>query len=351
MTHIDKPSFPIYIHDDYTDNGQSQISRLQKRGIVFEDIEKATQFFQTNLYYRFSGYTLIYEPYNNTDSDKRQHTYPDGLKFDDIKALYLFDKELRFAMLQALEEIENALKAIVCNEMCDKEQHWLHNDDLFSNWNQLYECITKALKDGKNLPFINPAENIKDIEFWQLSEVLTFGSTIKIYNLLNNPPYEKIMQVFKIEPSRHRDPEQRTIENKKKVTKTLDYLKDLRNHCAHHNRLTAYAQLQTPPNIPGLGFERLSTINVGRYIWTIDHILQGIRHPDNQSEWLERVYVLIAKYGNPLTYYKLERMGKSAFTPADNQQDGIYFLCQLLGFQHPELIEQIRLINFDHNTK
>jgi abortive infection bacteriophage resistance protein len=56
-------------------------------------------------YYRLSAYCL---PFQEADSD---HTFRPGATFDDVLTLYVFDRQLRLLILDAIERIEVAFRA------------------------------------------------------------------------------------------------------------------------------------------------------------------------------------------------------------------------------------------------
>ena len=54
------------------------------------------------------------------DSTKSDETYLPGTKFEEIYALYLFDRELRNIFIRYILEIENNVKSVLAHEFSRK---------------------------------------------------------------------------------------------------------------------------------------------------------------------------------------------------------------------------------------
>ncbi len=68
-----------------------QIDLLELRGLNIPDKEKARHYLQFINYYRLSGYTISFE---QVIDGKRNHKLKNGTTFDNIIALYDFDRHL-----------------------------------------------------------------------------------------------------------------------------------------------------------------------------------------------------------------------------------------------------------------
>ena len=79
---------------------EQQINQLKSRGMNFHDEEKAKYYLENLNYYRLSGYWLIFE------KNHEPHEFKDNTYFEDILNLYIFDRELRLLLLDAIERIE-----------------------------------------------------------------------------------------------------------------------------------------------------------------------------------------------------------------------------------------------------
>lgn len=77
-----------------------QVALLRERGLIIPDPERAERYLSHLNYYRFAGYVLPFE------QDHATHRLVVGTTFDDVLNLYVFDRELRLLVLDALERIE-----------------------------------------------------------------------------------------------------------------------------------------------------------------------------------------------------------------------------------------------------
>ena len=97
-----------------------QLAKWQTRGLVVSGEAKALHYLRFIGYYRFSAYTLPFQDPAHPD----KHFRP-GTTFELVLALYVFDRELRLLVLDAIERVEVAVRACLVNEMCIRHgAHW-----------------------------------------------------------------------------------------------------------------------------------------------------------------------------------------------------------------------------------
>src|SRR5690606_4372102 len=98
---------------------EEQIATLQARGLVIDDQARARHYLNNISYFRLSAYTRpFYQP------GVQEHRFLAGAHFDDALSLYVFDRELRLLLLDAIERIEVALRAQLTNTLA--EHHGPH---------------------------------------------------------------------------------------------------------------------------------------------------------------------------------------------------------------------------------
>ena len=90
-----------------------QITILQDRGMIIEDLSEASFFLEYCYYYRFCGYALHYEKFS--PANERMHQYKEGTKFSSVKNLYYFDMELRKLIFSYLSLIEIDFRGTLSN--------------------------------------------------------------------------------------------------------------------------------------------------------------------------------------------------------------------------------------------
>ncbi|MDG4868526.1 Abi family protein [Guyparkeria sp. 1SP6A2] len=205
-----------------------QIQTLRERGLQIPDEERARRYLQNISYFRLSAYTRpFYRP------DLAEHRFIDGTSFDDVLRLYIFDRELRLLLLDAIERLEVSLRAQVTNTLA--EHHGPHGylDPAVFHDRYNHEWLLAKLET---------AANGRDIEtflshyrskytgaptqppIWMAVELLTFKEVSTLFaHLRYSADTQRLESHF-----RWKYPVLRSW---------FRSLSDLRNVCAHHGRV------------------------------------------------------------------------------------------------------------------
>ena len=105
-----------------TINVDAQITLLKQRGLVVADDDVARHYLRFVGYYRLAGYALPLQVNYNADGS---HRFLAGTTFDDVLGLYVFDRKLRLAVMDAVERIEVAVRALLSQTMSELHgPHW-----------------------------------------------------------------------------------------------------------------------------------------------------------------------------------------------------------------------------------
>lgn len=96
------------------------VDRLAERGLRIPDTDRAARYLRHIGYYRLSPYTIPFQ------QDRRDHLFREGTAFDDVLALYVFDRALRLLVMDALERVEVAVRAALTDHMSTTydDPHW-----------------------------------------------------------------------------------------------------------------------------------------------------------------------------------------------------------------------------------
>ncbi|HEY9550826.1 MAG TPA: Abi family protein [Prevotella sp.] len=81
-------------------SNQELVQQWKARGLVISDEARAERYLEHISYYRFSAYTIPFQQLNNPS-----HHFKPNTTFDDILNLYIFDRELRLLVLDAIERM------------------------------------------------------------------------------------------------------------------------------------------------------------------------------------------------------------------------------------------------------
>jgi len=88
------------IYNKSTKTIDEQIIQLKQRGLIIKDEMLARYYLGSVGYYRLSGYWWPML------ADKTNHVFKSNSTFENIIAIYNFDKELRFILFDVIESIE-----------------------------------------------------------------------------------------------------------------------------------------------------------------------------------------------------------------------------------------------------
>ncbi|HEY3913711.1 MAG TPA: Abi family protein [Verrucomicrobiae bacterium] len=223
-----KPSFS---HDQH-------LELLKKRGLIIANPALVIHYLNFIGYYRLSGYAL---PFQIPDKDlsTSPHTFRPGTTFEMILDLYIFDRELRLTVMDAIERIEVAVRASISNSMCQKYgPHWFvdkarfhprfdHNEFLAELRDELKLDSNGELPKTKDVFLRHYFEKYNHPEHppsWMVSEILTFGKWSILYQSIRpREDQAAIADTFNL--------------HYKIFSSWLHSITYLRNLCAHHSRL------------------------------------------------------------------------------------------------------------------
>ncbi len=236
---------------------QDQIIIQQGRGLQILNDAATQRIIEAENYYKlFNGYK---EPF--LDSSKSDESYLSGTKFEEVYALYLFDRELRNIFIRYILEIENNVKSVLAHEFSRK--YGYDNYLKVANFDTSIkpgERKTKAQKVGEISDLISNLQhevarqlsknnsmvshymlNYGYIPLWVLVNTLTIGTISVFYSHLEQQDQNNIGRFFSLKPD-----ELKTI---------LQVLTLYRNACAHDERLynlKAMNRNMRPNNIKAL---------------------------------------------------------------------------------------------------
>lgn len=216
---------------------ENHYALLLRRGLEISDPDRFYKYLKNIGYYRLSGYMY---PFQLADGS---HSFKPGIHFDTILQHYLFDKKLRFLVLDVIERIEISLRANISNTLAlHFGPHWFLSGQYFNQptWHEKFidgvrETIRKSNEDfirQYQLKYSDPSEP----PGWMIMETVTFGEMASLYeNLKDGPEKKEIAAAFHTQVS--------ILES------WLRSINFIRNACAHHSRLWN-RKLPVKPLIP-----------------------------------------------------------------------------------------------------
>lgn len=223
---------------------QDQIELLKRRGMIVGDEALARHYLNFISYYRLRAYWLPFEVPAAKNGD---HAFRDGTTFEDVLTLYIFDRELRLLVLDAIERVEVALRAQWAHHMAMTygphgyleqghysviQHHAKDVTDLEKEFNRSDDAFAIHYRDKYDSPKLPPV--------WMAAEVMSFGLLSKFYsNLKTRADRKAIADPFALDEA--------------VVTSFAHHISTVRNICAHHGRLwnKRFTVKMTVPKYPG----------------------------------------------------------------------------------------------------
>lgn len=207
---------------------QEQISLLQQRGMLISDVPNAEHFLSNISYYRLAGYWWPMQ------ADKVNHIFKPGSRFENVIALYNFDRELRILLFDVIERIEIALRSKLIYHLANEFDPWWFEDARHFkntvNHRASLDSIDRELKQSKDT-FIKEhySKYLTDRRrppSWKTLEVVSFTTLSKLYANLLPSIKSKDMIAAELNTANHTY-----------LQSWLQSVAQIRNICAHHGRL------------------------------------------------------------------------------------------------------------------
>lgn len=206
---------------------QEQIQILRERGLTINDADKAEKILIRENYFFLVGYRYIFLENGNKDK------YVEGSTFEELYALFCFDRFFRNILFKNLLIVENNMKSIFSYQLSKKygyrESEYLKPESFTSDkrkFNQINDVINKMKRQIRNncLKHSATAHYVNKygyIPLWILVKVLSFGMIADLFYVLKSSDKEAI--------SNHYNLDVKTLE------KYLSMLSNYRNLCAHED--------------------------------------------------------------------------------------------------------------------
>lgn len=249
-----------------------QIKKLRERGCIIRDEKLARETLRYINYFRLSFYFVPFSVSKNK--------YEEGTTFEKILRIYELDRKLRSILIAALEEVEITLRAAISNYHALKYGALGYlNPSSFGrshNHQNFVARINHLIESNEEREFVKHYEKRHSGKFplWVAMELFSFGTLAFFFKDMHNVDKKTLANdFFGCSPS--------------EMDNWIFCLNELRNYCAHYNRLygnTLPVQPRTPRGVePGL------ENNVFGYII----VLKQLYH--DKTNWNERVVKPISR--------------------------------------------------------
>lgn len=210
-------------------NLEEQIEILKYKGMRITDEEYAKNILLRENYFFLNGYRY---PFMKSSNDK---TFIEGVTFEELYSLFLFDRSIRNVFFKHLLVIENNLKSIFSYQLSKKygykEKDYLKAKN-FTQDRAKQRQVNDLLHKMKRQVRVNGAQhsatahyitNYGYIPLWILVKVLSFGIVGELFSILKHDDQKNICEIYDLD-----------IET---MLIYLPILSNYRNLCAHEDIL------------------------------------------------------------------------------------------------------------------
>lgn len=219
---------------------EEQIEILRSKGLIINQEEKAINVLLRENYFFISGYRHLFM--DNVDKKK----FKEGTTFEELYAMFVFDRSIRNVFFKYILMIENNIKSIISYQLSKqygfKEKDYL-NPRNFNLDNLKTRQVNDVLNKMKRQIRVNTKQhsatmhylsNYGYIPMWILVKVLSFGIISELYCILKPEDQVSIANFYHLK-----------VEN---LEIYLSLLANFRNLCAHEDILYDHRTQRTIPN-------------------------------------------------------------------------------------------------------
>ncbi len=204
-----------------------QIQMLVDRGMIINDYDFTRKILLRENYFFVSGYRHLF-----LNSDENRN-YITGTTFEELYAMFYFDRQLRNIIFKNILIFENNIKSIVSYVISKnhgfKEKSYL-NPKNFATDPLKIKQVNDLIRKMKRQISVNGKQHTATAHFmnrygfipmWVVVKVLSFGIVGELYQILQAQDQHEIADIFEIEVN--------------KLVLYLPILANYRNLCAHED--------------------------------------------------------------------------------------------------------------------
>lgn len=208
---------------------------LRSRGLIIKNSSFAKRKIRDNNYYNLiNGCKMPF-----IDKSQPHEQYIKGTKFEELYALYEFDRRLRILTLEYILKIEKAIKSKISSQFSEKYGHKdylrcenfnISNSHKYKQVSELLSQLYKKISTNidKDLSISHYVTEKNYIPLWVLVNTISLGDISKFY--------ENMLQQDKNEVAKRMKWGIRENE----LSNILFFLSTIRNRCAHDEVLYYY---------------------------------------------------------------------------------------------------------------
>ncbi|WJQ07643.1 Abi family protein [Geobacillus stearothermophilus] len=226
---------------------RQQLRILRDRGLTISNGARAMRILEkANYYSLINGYKDLFLVKDHNGNAVTPEKYKNGATFEEIYALYCFDRELRNTLLKELLKFESSIKSKLSyrfSEMYREPNAYLHMQNFsrdpkkLKNILKLITVISNEIskQSDRNNPISHYLDKHDGVPLWVLVKYLTLGNIQNFYICLDDSIQNKIAKDFA--DSYRRDYNSSVHFTSDMLVNILKTATLFRNVCAHEERL------------------------------------------------------------------------------------------------------------------
>ena len=265
-----------------------QILLLQERGVLIDDFDFAEKVLTNVSFYRFKAYLV---PFLKNDGTQN---YILGTSFFKAWQYYDFDAKLRSCVMEAIEQVEVAIKTRMVNYLSYKYGAYAYkNTSIFANpfklatYKKLFSIVDETIKKSSDealKAFCEKYCKEEGLPIWIIVEFMTFGNMVTFFRLLKKSDKEALANFF--------DASAVILES---YLANLNYI---RNICAHNERLwnRLIAIKATIPKKDERWHEEKFPVNERRIYSSLCILKVLLDKIVEKSDWKNNLYLLLQEF-------------------------------------------------------
>lgn len=217
-----------------------QIEILKSKGLVINDLDKTKDILFRENYFFISGYRHMFMRGN------KEKGFIEGTTFEELYAVFVFDRKIRNIMFKYILVIENNIKSIISYQLSKKygfkDKDYLNPKNFTQDAlrvRQVYDVLNKMKRqirvNGKqHTATMHYISNYGYIPMWILVKVLSFGLISELYGILKTEDQVTVSEFYDL--------------NTETLGIYLALLSNFRNLCAHEDILYDHRTQRQIPN-------------------------------------------------------------------------------------------------------
>lgn len=221
-------------------NLDEQIQILIDKGLVINDVEKTKDILFRENYFFINGYRRLFM------ESFKDRVFIKGTTFEELYAMFVFDRNIRNIMFKNILIVENNIKSIISYQLSKKygfkERDYL-NPKNFTQDSMKVRQVKDVLNKMKRQIRVNGKQHTATLHYisnygyipmWVLVKVLSFGIISELFCILKPEDQFKIAEVYDLEVHT--------------LATYLSLLANFRNLCAHEDILYDHRTQRSIPD-------------------------------------------------------------------------------------------------------